>query len=269
MTACGVRILLLVVVVVLVVVWRRLCRRHATARIHCVVARYGESVGWLSRPEFRDAVDWFFVYNKGSPLTDAERAGLPARCTVHEGVRNVGRCDHTFLYHILRHYDRLLGADADVVTVFASGQADDPVKGPIIRRTLRRALATGDTVLRGQWSAAPVAEVHAGFYRNDWHSTNPENRHGEGDRTDLQPASVRPFGAWFATFWPNAPDVHVTCWKSIFAVHARHITQHPRAYYRRLCAELDTHPNPEAGHYMERSWAAVFSPHPRACVVRE
>lgn len=56
--------------------------------------------------------------------------------------------------------------------------------------------------------------------------------------------------------------IRVACYQSIFAVHRRHIQQHPVAYYEPLLNDLGIHRNPEVGHYVERAWAAIFWPYP-------
>ena len=42
------------------------------------------------------------------------------------------------------------------------------------------------------------------------------------------------------------------------AVHRSRVHQRPRAFYATLLAQLAAAPNPEAGHFLERSWAAIF-----------
>jgi hypothetical protein len=36
--------------------------------------------------------------------------------------------------------------------------------------------------------------------------------------------------------------------------------------YKHFLGYLSTHPNPEVGHYIERSWLAMFHPVPEECV---
>ena len=38
------------------------------------------------------------------------------------------------------------------------------------------------------------------------------------------------------------------------------IRQHPKKYYQNFLDELSKSPNPEVGHYVERSWCAIFYP---------
>ena len=152
----------------------------------------------------------------------------------------MGRCDHTFLHHIVRHHGAL-----DDVTVFVSGDGGDDRKGPKIRHVIRRAAHTGDTVLAGT-VGDDVERTHADFALSQWLSSSPCNRVGLGGDDRLRPADVRPFGAWYAARFPELAGtgrVRVVVWLSVFAVHRRHIEQHGVGRYRILCAELEGHPH--------------------------
>ena len=47
-----------------------------------------------------------------------------------------------------------------------------------------------------------------------------------------------------------------------------HIHQRTLDSYIDLYKFLNTHPNPEVGHYFERSWVAVFHPVPETCMCK-
>ena len=102
------------------------------------------------------------------------------------------------------------------------------------------------------------------FKMDEWKATNEKNKELNPEQK-LDPSPIRPFGKWYEE---NFGDVHtkVVCYFGIFAVAKHHITQHPKERYEKLISYLDTHSNPEAGHYMERSWGALFYPYPDSCV---
>ena len=122
-------------------------------------------------------------------------------------------------------------------------------------------------MLAGQ-SVADVRDAVGDFSMDRYTSTNAVNRVDEGAESAMLPAEVRPFRAWYAAHFPGLEriPIRVICWRSIFAVHRRHIQQHALAHYRRFLAQLETHPNPEVGHFIERSWGAIFFPYPPQCV---
>jgi hypothetical protein len=55
----------------------------------------------------------------------------------------------------------------------------------------------------------------------------------------------------------------------MFAVSREHIKQHPVSHYEALLRALSHSSNPEDGHFLERSWVAVFHPLPRECLYDE
>jgi hypothetical protein len=236
-------------------------KRPIMSSLSMVVARYREDVTWI-----KDFMDLYpnlrvYLYLKGPELTEFERASLPDSVVVRH-LPNVGRCDHTFLYHIITEYDCLTD-----VTVFASGAGSDTRKGPKISRVTRIAAETGDTVFMGLLTN-DVAQDHGAFQLDAYISSNEVNRKGEGGLSYIQPSPLRPFGAWYASQFPtliNVP-IRVICWMSIFAVHRRHVRQHVIQWYKELEEQIATHSSPEIGHYIERSWAAIFWPYPASCV---
>ena len=48
------------------------------------------------------------------------------------------------------------------------------------------------------------------------------------------------------------------CPGALMAVHRSRVRQRPRSFYATLLAQLAVGPDPEAGHYLERSWASMF-----------
>jgi hypothetical protein len=46
----------------------------------------------------------------------------------------------------------------------------------------------------------------------------------------------------------------------VFSVDKRDIIQHNLDRYERLMSTVSLHSNPEAGHYIERSWGVIFYP---------
>lgn len=222
-----------------------------TMFIDCVIARFNESISWIHMLNFKN-VSRFIVYNKGKPLENVPKNVIEIM------VPNVGKCDHTFLYHIITQYNNL----ADV-TLFVSGKGDCKRKGHKIRETMRLINKTGTSVFMGIRRMIPDDMKY--FNLNKHLSQNPENHIDDGNITALSPANIRPFGKWFNHFWPNK-KINIVTMMSIFGVHRDHIIQHPIIYYENLCNELKHDVNPEAGHYMERSWGMVFSPYPNECL---
>jgi hypothetical protein len=50
------------------------------------------------------------------------------------------------------------------------------------------------------------------------------------------------------------------CYWGVFSIDKRDIIQHPITRYIALINQVNTSSNPEVGHYLERSWCAIFYP---------
>ena len=74
-------------------------------------------------------------------------------------------------------------------------------------------------------------------------------------------ASPRPFGKWYKQNFNDLPIYHVSL-AGVMAVSRELIKQHDKEYYERFLKQLEEHENPEVGHYIERSWIALFDPVP-------
>lgn len=224
-------------------------------KLEVIISRYNEDLSWLQRPEF-DGIH-ITCYNKGPnpPNTygrDCNIINLP----------NVGRCDHTYLYHISTNYDKLAN-----VTLFFPASCFDGHKACVTLNVIKKAKLTEDTVLPSVFGNHEDVRMDMyNFTIDNWKATNADNI-AINSEDALQKSPIRPFGAWFDHNFPDHPPYRVVCYYGIFAVSKEHIMQHSVSRYESLMAYLDNHSNPEVGHYMERSWGAVFYPYPDSCIV--
>ena len=248
-------ILLCVVFVLALSVWYIHDHYVGNKNIEVIISRYNEDLKWLQEPEFDNVK--ITVYNKGP--TTPNTYGRQCRVI---NLPNVGRCDHTYLYHIISNYGNLSD-----VTVFLPGSCFDKHKGCVTLQLLHNVYKTGNTVLPNLFgTTGDVRRDSYDFVLDKWKATNLENNSINSEKT-LQKSPIRPFGAWFDRNFPNHPIFHVVCYYGMFAISKEHIAQHPVSRFENLIQYVDSHSNPEAGHYMERSWGAVFYPYPESCVV--
>lgn len=226
--------------------------------IDLVISRYKEKLQWLKEYEAYE-FKHVYIYNKSDEPIDCPPFKNPdTRCSVTKAA-NVGVCDHTYLHHIVEHYDTL----ADV-TVFVPGSAEVEYKKPMLDFILQKVRETRDTVLNTFDFKTEVGEAMYNFTMETYPTRYDGNRESVG-RAPQKLAHMRPFGAWYHAHFP---DVNVT--KSTFfglmAVSRKHIHQRPKAYYKSLMKHIDTDKFHEASHFIERSWQAVFSPLPDSCM---
>ena len=227
--------------------------------LQIIISRYNEDLEWLKEEPFNQYP--VIVYNKG-PNTDFYHA---PNITQIIPVKNVGRCDHTYLYHIIENYDNL----ADI-TIFLPGSTQMEHKLPKAKSQVTECAKHNNTVIIKENSSTSYHPngVQSDFYHfqlDDWVSTDNTNKVLKTEEK-LLPAEIRPFGKWYEA---RFPDIHIkyVSYLGILGISKKHILQHPKSYYENLIQELSTHSNPEVGHYFERSWSAIFTPNNDAVIV--
>ncbi|KAL4425117.1 hypothetical protein ABPG77_008222 [Micractinium sp. CCAP 211/92] len=173
-------------------------------------------------------------------------------------LQNVGREGHTYLHHLYERYHSLAE-----VTLFAMDSAllsRDKRQGlRELKASWRRALSQGFFCSGLDHHAPPWS-----FALSRWQGTSDDSAAGSHNAAQrqragpqLQPAHPRPFGLWYAEYIGGGLP-RAWCPGAFLAVHRSRVQQRPRVFYKALLEQLSTGENPEAGHYLERSWAAIF-----------
>jgi len=218
---------------------------EAGKNIEILVARYNEDLNWLKEEPFNKYNT--IVYNKG--LNDDFNKTNSKKIIK---IENVGREGHTYLYHIIQNYDNL----ADV-TIFLPGSGDMPHKMNNIKKIMSSIENYKTTTFIG-YKYNNIRNDFFDFKIDNYISTNESNKKMNNE-SKTQLATIRPFGEWYDKFFKDIIVQYVS-FGGLFAISREHIRQHPKSYYEKLIQELNTSSNPEAGHFFERSWNAVFYP---------
>lgn len=209
-----------------------------------VVARYTEDVEWLS-----PIAPLVTMYNKG-PEDIPDHIASQFKEIVC--LPNVGRESHTYLYHILNRYDSLAPT-----TVFIQGRIQDhlPASQPIAPHDFVTALGNEATLYGVSKNAHPYTEYGV---LSAIPSFSLQAYYANG----VTPASRPSFGEWMETVVqvPMKPNEAIPWFRNaLFAVRKERITRYPKTYYEKLLREVDGIVNPEAAHYFERAWHAIFT----------
>lgn len=235
--------------------------------VDIVIARYEESLNWLCHPRIREIIlnpsieTTFYIYNKGETQIESLEC-YENSTTIHVmKLLNVGRCDHTYLYHIMNRYNDL----ADV-TIFIPASVTLESKIGKFFFTLERAYKDIDTVFINEhpvMSKKSVVNAQKSFCLDKYESASPENR--INNDTSMQLSKIRPFKEWyisadFAKQNGQLIDLNIVTYAGIFAISRKNIMKRPLESYQEIIKYVDGHQNPEAGHYIERSWGAIFHP---------
>jgi len=203
-----------------------------------VVARYREDLDWLDRTETKCCN--VYIYNKGEQLEyihpDYNYIKLP----------NVGVCDHTYLYHIIEHYDNL-----EDVTIFLPASC-----------TLKRKVEWRENVFLNYdnyHSYFTNVHTHNNLYSNtldNYKVADPRNRHNEVEK--LTRCNIRPYGKWYERNVRDKFSNNIINYGGIFSLSREYIRRYPKSFYQNLISYLDKDRLPEAAHYMERTWYNLF-----------
>jgi len=175
---------------------------------------------------------------------------------------NIGRCDHTYIYHMAHQYN-----DLATVTIFTTGSAHLPHKNGNMRFIVPKVFETHNSVFR-VINEPEYKDKFKEFKMNSWRATNTNNQNSNSSKNILEPAIIRPFGKWYDSLFHGIEIKHVA-YGGVFAVSRAHIHNRQVEFYKKLLSQFPNHSNPEIGHYFERVWLAIFHPVPATCIFLE
>jgi hypothetical protein len=213
--------------------------------IEIVVARYNEDLNWTNEYPFNQFK--YTIYNKG-PNDNFTKPEIYRVVP----LPNIGRCDHTYLYHVVTNYNCLAP-----ITIFFPGSIQISHKREIAVKLINHILSLNKAVFLG-FTTSNIKDEFKTFYLDNWAASDPNNRINNED-SKLQPARLRPYGKWYKHFFKNTV-VKNYCFMGIFSINKLDIIKHDISRYIQLLNSVSGHSNPEVGHYIERSWAAIFHP---------
>jgi hypothetical protein len=225
--------------------------------IEVVISRYEESLDWLLQQPYRHFLPNIVLYNKGSSAIPREIA-TAVKAVVP--LPNIGRCDHTYLHHIVTG---LKNGTLAGTTVFLTASAYDlPTKRYMARRIFQS--LWNPTIIRPILEHRILYETFREFSLDKYVVTHPGNRKANPE-TAMTPAHIRPFGPWLATLYESVlgPGCAIRTMKAplfmygVFVGTRDNIARTPLTLYERLLQEVSAGSNPEVGHYIERLWGAL------------
>jgi hypothetical protein len=215
--------------------------------IEIVVARYNENLKWINESPFNEFT--YIVYNKGQN-EDFEKNNVKKIIS----LPNTGRCDHTYLYHIIQNYENL-----NNITVFFPGSIHmENKKGKAIEILNRiKNNKFEHAIFIGEYTSNLNKKFY-NFQLDHWLSSDPKNAELY-TKSELFTSKIRPFGKWYNFHFGNKKIKFYTI-NSIFSIDKKDILKYDKKRYIWLLKQLSLHANPEVGHYIERSWSAIFHP---------
>jgi len=201
-----------------------------------VVARYNENLDWLKKYK-----NISLVYNKGNndvELNDFNVINLP----------NFGRESHTYLYHIINNYDNL-----KEYTIFFQGSLDFAKDIKHNKLNIEDYFQLNDfngTLQSCSFEQLKYPIQHFGKWKIEY------------DNGLMKKSNFSCCYTWLKNFLEfDEIDLEYidVAWGAMFSVHKSIILKKPKIFYEHLLRFIDYHPNPEEGHYFERSWYFIFT----------
>jgi hypothetical protein len=215
--------------------------------INIIVSRYNEDLKWTLEEPFNSFK--YIVYNKG--INDNFEKSNVVKII---NLENVGRCDHTYLYHIVTNYDKL-----SKITIFFPGSLNIENKKQRAINILKKIKNNNynNALFIGEYSS-DIYEIFKDFKLDNWSASNNEN-FIINNENKLDPCLLRPYKKWYRYYFGNI-KANFFCYWGIFSIDKRDIIQHSIKRYIILLNQLSNSSNPEVGHYIERSWGVIFHP---------
>jgi len=213
-----------------------------------------------------------FIYTKCGVTT---MVGAPPRSVV-KPLPNVGRCDHTYLYHIMKNYRHLPPL---LVFVKDTDSIHQAAMARPAREFMHSALRSGFAC--GQWPDEWYSIWHESaallrLSKSDYNSTWTQARYGPlgagGSRRSTFKSRSQNFGVWVQRLeaeleWLNVHRRSLTtarlwpvCYGAVFAATRAAISNVPYEVWHALESKLKRGDNIEESHFMERLWAVLLSP---------
>lgn len=219
--------------------------------IELIVARYNEDLEWLKEEPFNQFP--VIIYNKG----ENDNFFKPPLLKEIINLPNVGVCDHTYIYHIIKNYDNLAN-----ITIFLPGSCSDNHKIHRTMNVIQNTVKTNDSVIYAYYSKSD--DIH-NFSLDKWLSTNDKNKELNNDSL-LRKCDINPYGKWLQEIFPNISSNNHYSGLGIFSVSRKHIHNRSKESYKKILKFINKHKNEECSHYVERSYIHIFHPIPKQCI---
>lgn len=217
-------------------------------KIEIIISRYNENLEWLKKEPFKKYKTT--IYNKGNNDDYLINTNTFTKSIKTE---NIGRCDHTYLYHIIKNYENL----ADI-NIFLPGSVNMENKIKKSEKLMEEIEKNQKAVFLYDEKYNDLKTELYDFKLDNWIASNKDNQ-SKNPESVLEKSQIRPFGKWFESNFGKIKIEYLSI-QGIFSVAKEDIIQHPKIYYENLIRQLSNSSNPEAGHYFERAWEAVFYP---------
>jgi hypothetical protein len=196
-----------------------------------VVAKYHENTDWLNNYKHLTT-----IYNKSNK---------PINGTIL--VENVGRESHTYLHHIITNWNNLADNTLFTQGYFSNDHKPYPIEVYLVKKNVN--------------FFAHLYKKGVFFRNGDGNHLNHAFKWLDEYNTGNMKRAIITFSEFWDIFNEHKLDYNKIIWShgAIFSVNKEIIRNKPLGFYIYLYNILNTHRNPEEGHYFERCWYYIFN----------
>ncbi len=204
---------------------------------HIVVAQYRENINWISKLDKINNLEPYdiFVYHKDKGISKDIEKFVDNKKVIYEELPNVGRETHTYMHHILKHYNNL----PDKI-FFTQAEPFDHIDKENDVATNEFFFSKLDDFFNGNEDFKGYGKKHY-----IW-------RTGIGNKT---PTMERLYSNLFLG---NLED-HYFNNGGIFGVKKELILNRSKTFYEYCLKSLEYDKNPVEGFCYERLWSIIFN----------
>lgn len=215
--------------------------------IEIIISRYNEDLKWTLQTPFNKYK--YIVYNKGDN-EDFEKTNVLT--TIN--IKNEGKCDHTYLYHIYHNYYLL----SDIV-IFLPGCINEnyfKIAKATLLLNLVEKFQEAFFLVDYKSKNSILADLY--YFKLDDYSSLSKANSEKNKGVEFRQSSVRPFGKWYLNNFDY--PIHNLSLFGIFSFNKKDIYNHSQKEYFKYMSSLEGAVNDELSHYYERAWEAIVYP---------
>lgn len=219
-----------------------------TKKVVAIITRYNEYIDWIEY--IINKVDYIYIYNKGPNENYFRYFVINPYIEKIKFVTlpNIGRIDHTLVYHILEHWDSL----PEVLVSLPGSVMMCRKKGYYlnsIMKVLNRMEKYSGFFAPRFMRICPGYNYSIDNYQAEGACNRNDNPFIKSEYPDLL--------TWKAAIIDDRP-MRYMCIRGMFAVCKENILHIKKEIYTNLLKSLSVGDNIENGHFAERIWAHLF-----------
>ena len=215
-----------------------------------IITRYNETIDWIDY--IIDQADSIVIYNKGSN-EELFKNYTPEPYKMEKikiiKLPNIGRIDHTLVYHILENWDNLpeilVSLPASILMCYRKGA---------YLSAMRKKLPYTKDYFGGFYS--PRFSIVPRDYNYTIDNYQAEGKCNRNENKFVK-SEFKDFQTWKESIIDSRPMRYIAK-RGMFSVCKENIKHISKDIYYNLLASLSVGDNIENGHFAERIWAHLF-----------